>query len=84
MAGFIGQAIGAFFKESESLVANAKVVAGLAACGVRYVEESTERFPCGVVMPCVKWSIEFATREDADNFEKAVAAILHQTFEEDE
>lgn len=84
MAGFIGQAIGAFFKENEALVANAKIVAGLAACNERYVQECAEIYPDGASVPCVRWSVEFETREDADNFEKAIAALLEQLTQEGE
>ncbi|MEB3207571.1 MAG: hypothetical protein VKK63_01495 [Synechococcus sp.] len=84
MAGLIGQAIGAFFKENEALVANAKIVAGLAACQERYVQEASETYPDGESVPCVRWSIEFSTREDADNFERAIAAILEQAMQEGE
>lgn len=84
MAGFIGQAIGAFFKENEQIVANARVMAGLAACNERYVEEASETHPNGVRIPFVRWSIEFSTREDADNFERAVAAMLEHAIGEGE
>ena len=84
MAGFIGQALGALFKENETLVASAKIVAGLAACNERYVEETRETYPDGQRVPCIKWSIEFATREDAEHFEKAVAAMLEHSIGEGE
>lgn len=84
MAGFIGQAIGAFFKENEAIVANARIVAGLAACQERYVQETFETYPDGEAVPCIRWSIEFSNREDAASFEKAIAAILEQAMQEGE
>lgn len=73
MSGFIGQALSAFFKESEEAMTHAKVVAGQAACRIQRQEQITD-IETGERK--FVWKIEFATPEDAHDFGEAVRGLV--------
>ena len=81
MAGFIGQALSALFKENEDLVSHAKNLGGVAACRIHRVEEATNMRTGERVF---RWQIEFTTQEDADTFTSAVSAMIDYAMEEEE
>ena len=79
MAGFIGQALSALFKEHEDLVSHAKNLGGVAACKIHRVEDSTDLRTGERVY---RWQIEFATQDDSDTFTAAVSAMIDYATEE--
>jgi hypothetical protein len=86
MSGFLAKALSGFLLENEEIIANARIVAGLAACKDNWVEEVREHGVAteGFCHPTVKWSIEFGTVEDAKNFSRAVAGIVEAVHREAE
>lgn len=79
MAGLIGQALSALFKENEDLVSHAKNLGGVAACRIHRVEQATNLRTGERVY---RWQIEFTTQEDADAFTAAVSAMIDYAMEE--
>jgi len=81
MAGFIGSALSALWKENEVLVANAKTLGGVAACRIHRVEDATDLM---TGERAYRWQIEFKTKEDALAFSNSVRAIVGAVTEEGE
>jgi hypothetical protein len=81
MAGFIGTALSALFRENEDIVAHAKIVAGQAACRVHHREEVTNLM---TGEKRVVWQIEFPTQEDASQFDSSVRELVRIIVEEGE
>jgi hypothetical protein len=79
MAGFIGSALSALFKENEVLIANAKTLGGVAACRIHRVEDVTNT---RTGERTFRWQIEFKTQEDAEAFSQAVGAMIDVAMEE--
>lgn len=80
MAGFLGQALSAFLRENDDIVAHAKTLAGHAACRIHRVEEATNLMTGERV---VRWQIEFATQDDANAFDGAVRGLVQRIVEEE-
>lgn len=80
MAGFIGQALSAFLKENDDIVAHARTLAGHAACRVQRTEQA-KNLATGETV--VRWQIEFSSVEDAAAFEGAVRGLVSRIVEEE-
>lgn len=80
MAGFIGQALSALFKENEDTLTHARELASRAACRVHSVEEATNLMTGDTV---VRWQIEFKTVEDAHAFDNALRSLVQIVTEEE-
>jgi hypothetical protein len=73
MGGFMAQALGALFKENEEIIANAKALAGVAACRIHRREAATNLATGERVF---RWEIEFKTEEDAELFDSSVRGLV--------
>lgn len=73
MSGLLSQALSALFKENEELVAQAKVLGGVAACRISFKESSTD---LATGSKRYRWHIEFENGEDCLAFDDAVRRIV--------